>query len=111
MALRGHQGFFINTIARYECLAGHVLEGKNSSELTLECQADGKWNKDPNMLPSCKPVTCDPLPKLKNGILEYKMKYSNDKSLAGTILKYSCPKNKYFVERTNEFWLSCSGNG
>lgn len=68
----------------YACDEGYDMVGR----ARLVCDIDERWNGPP---PRCEPILCEPPPEIENG--EFFM--SNNISIAGTVVEYSCNSRKF----------------
>ena len=110
-----HASFHTGTKARYECAAGFIPQ--TPAELkTMSCGYNMSWTPAHQDLPACSPITCtkapfpdDPI--LKGNKLSYQILLDKSKSLAGTAFQYSCPAEKFFVNRIDHIEAICTTNG
>ncbi|XP_050542396.1 uncharacterized protein LOC126906135 [Daktulosphaira vitifoliae] len=83
---------------QYNCSEGFKMTGRDR----LICDLDERWDGPP---PKCSVQKCEDPPIISNG--EYQM--SNNDSIVGTIVEYSCVSRKFRLVGTKE--LICLPNG
>lgn len=68
----------------YTCREGYDMVGR----ARLTCDVDERWNGPP---PRCEPILCHEPPAIPHG----RFSMSNNISIAGTIVEYSCESRRY----------------
>ncbi|XP_069679160.1 uncharacterized protein [Periplaneta americana] len=82
----------------YSCDEGYELIGRAQ----LMCDIDERWNGPP---PRCEAIECDDPPSIPNG----KFVISNNYTIAGTTVEYSCISRNYRLIGPNK--IKCLPNG
>ncbi|KAF2906005.1 hypothetical protein ILUMI_00172 [Ignelater luminosus] len=81
----------------YSCDEGFEMVGRAQ----LACDIDERWNGPP---PRCEPILCEPPPGILNGIVSA----SDNETLFGTIIEYSC-NSGYKLRGASQ--ITCMSNG
>lgn len=68
----------------YSCEEGYDMVGR----ARLVCDIDERWNGPP---PRCEPILCHSPPEIPNG----RFTTTNNITIAGTVIEYSCNSRKY----------------
>ncbi|KAK9499776.1 hypothetical protein O3M35_002748 [Rhynocoris fuscipes] len=94
--LNGTVGYLSHVL--YHCNEGYKMSGRAH----LICDLDERWDGPP---PRCQPILCGEPPVVTNG----DMFLSNNVTIAGTVVEYSCISKKYKLIGPKQ--ITCLDNG
>ncbi|XP_014247487.1 sushi, von Willebrand factor type A, EGF and pentraxin domain-containing protein 1 [Cimex lectularius] len=95
--LNGTVGYLSQVL--YSCNEGYKMTGRAQ----LTCDLDERWDGPP---PRCQPILCGEPPIVANG----DMFLSNNITIAGTVVEYSCISKKYKLVGPKQITCLDSGN-